>query len=130
MKKTPFDSPDGAQVDVDESNDCTDGNSSSTINSLSEKNSESVKTSSFDSMNRPILHVTKGKYFKNNSVVENATPDIETDGPTFTCAMNQWWWKDIEGKWNPYSREVNERINKCYKRDPKSTVIVAIKDQS
>ncbi|XP_034323570.2 uncharacterized protein [Magallana gigas] len=130
VKKTPFDSRDGAQVDVDESNNCTDGNSSSTINSLSEKNSESVKTSSFDSVNRPILHVTKGKYFKNNSVVENATPDIETDGPTFTCAINQWWWKDCEGKWSPYSREVNERINKCYKRDPKSTVIVAIKDQS
>lgn len=82
------------------------------------------------SVNRPILHVTKGKYFKNNSVVEKPASDIETDGPSFSFAVNQWCWKDCEGNWNPYSREVNERINKCYKRDPKSTVIVNIQDQS
>lgn len=121
MRNTPLDSSGGVQADFKEGFKNTSGGISA------EKDIEFEKPAS---VNRPILHVSKGKYFKNNSLVEKATPDIETDGPTFTCAMNQWWWKDCEGKWNPYSREVNERINKCYKRDPKSTVIVNIHDQS
>uniref|UniRef100_K1PR78 Uncharacterized protein n=2 Tax=Magallana gigas TaxID=29159 RepID=K1PR78_MAGGI len=44
--------------------------------------------------------------------------------------MNQWFWKDDKGKWNPYSIEMNDRINECYKRDPKSTVVVTVQDQS
>ena len=40
--------------------------------------------------------------------------------------MKQWFWKDGEGKWNPYSIETNARINKYHQRDPKSTVVVSV----
>lgn len=77
-------------------------------------------------MTKPILHVVKGKYFRNTSV----SSDIETDGPSFTCAIGQWFWKDDTGKWNPYCTEMNAKINKCYKRDPKSTVVVNVENQT
>lgn len=77
-------------------------------------------------MAKPILHVVKGKYFRNTSV----SSDIETDGPSFTCAIGQWFWKDDTGKWNPYCTEMNAKINKCYKRDPKSTVVVNVENQT
>lgn len=77
---------------------------------------------------KPILIVTKGKYFRNNT--SNESSDIDTDGPTYQCTLNQWFWKDDRGHWNQYSREMNARINKSYKRDPNSTVIVTIQDQA
>ncbi|XP_034324656.2 uncharacterized protein [Magallana gigas] len=77
-------------------------------------------------MAKPILHVVKGKYFRNTSV----SSDIETDGPSFTCAIGQWFWKDDTGKWNPYCTKMNAKINKCYKRDPKSTVVVNVQNQT
>ncbi|XP_052698866.1 uncharacterized protein LOC128176508 isoform X2 [Crassostrea angulata] len=83
------------------------------------------KTSPITTTN-PILHVTKGKYFRNHSL----SSDIETDGPSFSCALGQWFWKDGTGKWNPYCRETNTKINKCYKRDPKSTAIVTVQNQT
>lgn len=58
------------------------------INLLFEKNLEFVKMLFFDLVNRLILYVIKGKYFKNNSVVENVILDIEIDGLIFICVMN------------------------------------------
>lgn len=96
-----------------------------------DKNEEAAAPTSVDSTVRStsILQVTKGKYFKNSIKETIRTPDIETDGPNFST-VNQWWWRDSEGIWNPHSKEANSKINKCYKRDPKSTVVVMIKDQT
>lgn len=76
-----------------------------------------------------ILEVTKGKYFKNSITETIRSPDIEPHGPNYSTVNQWWWWKDSEGKWNPHTKEANSKINKCYKRDPKSTVVVMIKDQ-
>lgn len=87
---------------------------------------ESVKTlSSADPETKPVLHIIKGKYFKN----DNSSADIETDGPSSLRSMNRWFWKDDKGDWNPFRSEMNDRVNKYYKRDPKSTVVVTIQDQ-
>lgn len=80
------------------------------------------------STGKPVLFVTKGKYFKNDKLVEQPA-DIETDGPQPAGTTNQWFWKDENGKWNAYSKEMNNRVNKYYRRDPKSTVVVTIYDQ-
>lgn len=85
----------------------------------------SEKAQSVDTLTKPILHVVKGKYFKNSEIVDKITPENRRGRP-----MNQWFWKDDKGKWNPYSIEMNDRINECYKRDPKSTVVVTVQDQS
>lgn len=92
---------------------------------LDSSETSSNKTSPITTTN-PILHVTKGKYFRNHSL----SSDIETDGPSFSCALGQWFWKDGTGKWNPYCRETNAKINRCYKRDPKSTAIVTVQNQT
>lgn len=81
-----------------------------------------------ESTGKPVLFVTKGKYFKNDKLVEQPA-DIETDGPQPAGTTNQWFWKDEKGKWNAYSKEMNNRVNKYYRRDPKSTVVVTIYDQ-
>lgn len=81
-----------------------------------------------ESTGKPVLFVTKGKYFKNDKLVEQPA-DIETDGPQPAGTTNQWFWKDGNGKWNAYSKETNNRVNKYYRRDPKSTVVVTIYDQ-
>lgn len=39
-------------------------------------------------VNRLILYVIKGKYFKNNSVVEKLVLDIEIDGFFFLFVVN------------------------------------------
>ncbi|XP_034324654.2 uncharacterized protein [Magallana gigas] len=75
---------------------------------------------------KPIHHVVKGKYFRNPSL----SLDIETDGPNFSSANTQWFWKDDTGKWNPYCRETNAKLNKCYKRNPKSTAVVNVQNQT
>uniref|UniRef100_A0A8W8I4G3 E3 ubiquitin-protein ligase HERC2 n=1 Tax=Magallana gigas TaxID=29159 RepID=A0A8W8I4G3_MAGGI len=85
----------------------------------------SERAQSVDTLTKPILHVVKGKYFKNSEGVDKITPENRRGRP-----MNQWFWKDDKGKWNPYSIEMNDRINECYKRDPKSTVVVTVQDQS
>uniref|UniRef100_A0A8W8ICN8 E3 ubiquitin-protein ligase HERC2 n=1 Tax=Magallana gigas TaxID=29159 RepID=A0A8W8ICN8_MAGGI len=74
---------------------------------------------------KPILHVIKGKYFRNDSL----SSDIETDGPTFSCAKGHWFWKNAKGEWNPYCRETNAKINRCYERDRKSTAVVTVQNQ-
>ncbi|XP_065943564.1 uncharacterized protein [Magallana gigas] len=89
----------------------------------------SEKAKSVDTSTKPILHVVKGKYFKNSEVVDKLPPEHQKGRPKISLSMNQWFWKDDKGKWNPYSIEMNERINECYKRDPKSTVVVTIQDQ-
>lgn len=81
-----------------------------------------------DTTKRPILHVSKGKYFRNDTINESCT-DVDTDGPIFHHAINQWFWKDEKEGWTPYSKEMNDRINTSYKRDPKSTVVVTVKDK-
>nr|XP_022333380.1 uncharacterized protein LOC111130524 isoform X1 [Crassostrea virginica] len=93
------------------------------------KNEKLEKKTERDWKPRHVLHVTKGKYFKNKEV-DMSSSDIETDGLDFPYAMKQWFWKDGEGKWNPYSRETNARINKCHQRDPKSTVVVSVNNTS
>lgn len=90
---------------------------------------ECEKTPNVDLLDSPILPVIKGKYFKNNKALDKSA-DIEIDGPIFTPAIKQWWWKDGEGKWLPFPKEENKRINKCYERYPKSTVVVSIQNQS
>lgn len=87
---------------------------------------ESVKKLTFANQeSKPVLHIKKGKYFKN----DNLPADIETDGQSFSRSMNQWFWKDDKGNWNPFPREMNNRVDKYYSRDPKSTVIVTIKEE-
>ncbi|XP_062567097.1 uncharacterized protein LOC134229367 [Saccostrea cucullata] len=74
----------------------------------------------------------KGKYFKNEKV-ENESTDEEVDGMSnsmTSSASDQWLWKDKQCQWNPYPREINDKINRCYKRNPNSTVIVTIKDNT
>lgn len=90
---------------------------------------ECEKTPNVDLLDSPILPVIKGKYFKNNKALDKSA-DIEIDGPIFTPAIKQWWWKNGEGKWLPFPKEENKRINKCYERYPKSTVVVSIQNQS
>ena len=85
------------------------------------------KTSLGDSSVKSILPVKKGKYFKNEKGEQPS--DIETDCMKSPGSSNQWLWKDTEGKWNSYSTEMNDRLNKCFKRDPKSTVVVTIQGQ-
>ncbi|XP_062583468.1 uncharacterized protein LOC134245216 [Saccostrea cucullata] len=81
----------------------------------------------------PCLKLPKGQYFKNDRVSEDSSSDIEADGSqeseTYT-AENQWLWRDYNGKWNPYPRKINDRINKCYDRNPKSTVVVVLNKQN
>ena len=79
---------------------------------------------------KPILEVKKGKYFKNKRVADRSSSVIETDGETISFEINQWFWKNDEGIWKPFSTEINENIKKCYERNSKSTVIVKIEDQS
>lgn len=98
--------------------------SSLVLNDVSGLNSDR----DLESTGKPVLFVTKGKYFKNDKLVEQ--PDIETDGPQLAFTTNQWFWKDGNGKWIAYSKEMNNRVNKYYGRDPKSTVVVTIHDQS
>jgi hypothetical protein len=43
-------------------------------------------------------------------------------------ALNQWMWRDISGKWNSYPRKINDKINKCFQRNPHATVIVEMDD--
>nr|XP_034323560.1 uncharacterized protein LOC105339595 isoform X2 [Crassostrea gigas] len=100
---------------------CTKGDQDLASKSSNDKTVEMTK--------KPILHVAKGKYFRND-IVSNKPSDIDTDGPTYPCTINQWLWKDDNGHWNQYSREVNARINQSYKRDPNSSVIVTIQDQA
>ncbi|XP_056021589.1 uncharacterized protein LOC125652124 isoform X9 [Ostrea edulis] len=79
------------------------------------------------------LHVLKGCYFKNDRKYDEPSSDIESDGAkefSSSSAVNQWMWKDGDGKWNPYPRKINDRINKCYRRNPNSTVVVTIKKHS
>uniref|UniRef100_A0A8W8I5N5 E3 ubiquitin-protein ligase HERC2 n=1 Tax=Magallana gigas TaxID=29159 RepID=A0A8W8I5N5_MAGGI len=90
--------------------------------------SKSSNDKTVEKTKKPILHVAKGKYFRND-IVSNKPSDIDTDGPTYPCTRNQWLWKDDNGQWNQYSREVNARINQSYKRDPNSSVIVTIQDK-
>ena len=92
------------------------------------KHDDSREENTVTSKTIPILKVPKGVYFKNDKL-KNEISDVETDGPTFSVSRNQWFWKSREGTWNPYSREMNDRIHKCYARNPKSTVIVTIHDQ-
>ncbi|XP_022334331.1 uncharacterized protein LOC111131204 isoform X2 [Crassostrea virginica] len=93
------------------------------------KHVDSREENTVTSKTIPILKVPKGVYFRNDKL-KNEISDVETDGPTFSVSRNQWFWKSREGTWNPYSREMNDRIHKCYARNPKSTVIVTIHDQS
>lgn len=83
------------------------------------------KLTSDDPETKPVLHIKKGKYFKNN----NSSADIETDGPSSSRSKNWWFWKDDKGNWNSFPIDMNNRVNKYYKRDPKSTVLVTIQDQ-
>ncbi|XP_056021571.1 uncharacterized protein LOC125652126 isoform X2 [Ostrea edulis] len=79
------------------------------------------------------LKVIKGCYFKNNRTNDDLSSDKESDETTessLSIAVNQWMWKDCDGKWNPYPRKINDRINQCYRRNPNSTVVVAIKEHS
>ncbi|XP_062567099.1 uncharacterized protein LOC134229370 [Saccostrea cucullata] len=75
-----------------------------------------------------LLTMPKGKYFKNDKCEDKST-DVEANGMlnslTFP-ASDQWLWKDKQGQWNPYPININDKINRCYVRNPNSTVIVTI----
>ncbi|XP_062599563.1 uncharacterized protein LOC134261113 [Saccostrea cucullata] len=80
----------------------------------------------------PILKVSRGKYFKNDRM-DDELSDIEVDCETNSLinnAVDQWFWKDGNGKWIPYPKKMNDKINRSYKRNPGSTVVVTIKDQT
>ncbi|XP_048737058.1 uncharacterized protein LOC130046250 isoform X1 [Ostrea edulis] len=79
------------------------------------------------------IQVLKGCYFKNDRNYDEPSSDIESDGAievSSANAINQWMWKDCDGRWNPYPRKINDRINQCYRRNPNSTVVVTIKEHS
>jgi hypothetical protein len=80
-----------------------------------------------EASNPPLLKVLKGAYFKNKRPENDQdTPsDLEMDAP---LALNQWMWRDISGKWNSYPRKINDKINKCFQRNPNATVIVEMDD--
>ncbi|XP_061194929.1 uncharacterized protein LOC133203079 [Saccostrea echinata] len=81
---------------------------------------ENTSTSSFH------LKTIKGKYFKNDRVTDSLS-DLEVDGLNETALpTDQWMWRDSSGEWIPYSRKINKRINECFKRQSKSTVIVSL----
>nr|XP_022335068.1 uncharacterized protein LOC111131710 [Crassostrea virginica] len=90
---------------------------------LGEKKSCGYKSS-------PILNVSKGKYFKNDTRQNKTLSDTETDGCTVPVAMKQWLWQDKTGQWILFPKETNEKINMSYKRDQKSTVVAFIGDQA
>ncbi|XP_065945130.1 uncharacterized protein [Magallana gigas] len=113
MRKAGMNSP-------DEAVDCANKECNNVSGSPVENNVDTTK--------RPILHISKGKYFRNDTVNDSCA-DADTDGPTFHHAVNQWLWKDGKEGWIPYSTEMNDRINKSYTRDPNSTVVVTVKDQ-
>ncbi|XP_062614449.1 uncharacterized protein LOC134276185 [Saccostrea cucullata] len=71
------------------------------------------------------LKYPKGKYFKNDSVEDECSTDLESDGP---IALSQWMWKDKTEKWNPYPKKINDKIWKSWKRNPNSTVVVEMDD--
>ncbi|XP_062586133.1 uncharacterized protein LOC134247763 isoform X2 [Saccostrea cucullata] len=78
------------------------------------------------------LTMPKGKYFKNDRFEDKLT-DVEADemldSLTFSVP-DQWLWKDKQGQWNPYPRKMNDKIHRSYKRNPNSTVIVTIKENT
>ncbi|XP_056021581.1 uncharacterized protein LOC125652124 isoform X3 [Ostrea edulis] len=79
------------------------------------------------------LKVIKGRYFKNDRTNDELASDKESDEPgesSLSIAVNQWMWEDDDGKWNPYPRKINDRINQCYRRNPNSTVVVTINEHS
>ncbi|XP_062581172.1 uncharacterized protein LOC134242976 [Saccostrea cucullata] len=79
-----------------------------------------------------LLTLPKGKYFKNEKVDDKST-DVEPDGSLDSLsfsALDQWHWKDKQGQWNVYPRKINDKINRCYKRNPNSTVIVTIEENT
>ncbi|XP_061192849.1 uncharacterized protein LOC133201061 [Saccostrea echinata] len=72
------------------------------------------------------LKTLKGHYFKNDRVPDPLS-DLEVDGLNDTALQSdQWMWRDSNGKWIPYPRKINQRINECFKRQSKSTVIVSL----
>ncbi|XP_022332693.2 uncharacterized protein LOC111130205 [Crassostrea virginica] len=105
---------------------CTDSENGSSLSKSVD--TDFGKTSLGDSSVKSILPVKKGKYFKNEKGEQPS--DIETNCMKPPGSSNQWLWKGTEGKWNSYSTEMNDRLNKCFKRAPKSTVVVTIQGQS
>ncbi|XP_062586119.1 uncharacterized protein LOC134247758 isoform X2 [Saccostrea cucullata] len=100
--------------------------------SANDHNFTSEKTCENPIGSTSLLKMPKGKYFKNNRV-DDELSDIETDCATnylTNNAVDQWFWKDEKGKWIPYPRKMNDKINRIYKRNPGSTVVVTIKDQT
>ncbi|XP_061164730.1 uncharacterized protein LOC133173723 [Saccostrea echinata] len=100
--------------------------------SAHDHNLKSEKTCENPVDSPPILKIPKGKYFKNDRMNDELS-DIEVDGTLNSLTSNtvdQWFWKDDDGKWIPYPRKMNDKINRCYKRNPSSTVIVTIKDHT
>ncbi|XP_062614423.1 uncharacterized protein LOC134276159 isoform X2 [Saccostrea cucullata] len=72
------------------------------------------------------LKTIKGHYFKNDKVPDSLS-DLEVDGLNETAVLtDQWMWREFSGKWIPYPRKINQRINECFKRQSKSTVIVSL----
>lgn len=86
---------------------------------------ECEKMLNVDLLDSLIFFVIKGKYFKNNKVLDKLV-DIEIDGLIFIFVIKQWWWKDGEGKWFLFLKEENKRINKCYECYFKLIVVVLI----
>ncbi|XP_062599975.1 uncharacterized protein LOC134261565 [Saccostrea cucullata] len=106
--------------------------STGSCSSTNDHNFKTEKTCEKPVDSPPILKISRGKYFKNNRV-DDELSDIETDCATNSLtnnAVDQWFWKDENGTWTPYARKMNDKINRSYKRNPGSTVVVTIKDQT
>ncbi|XP_062610775.1 uncharacterized protein LOC134272568 [Saccostrea cucullata] len=106
--------------------------SSSSKETCASANNANSKMCQNPSARLPLLTMPKGKYFKNDKCEDKST-DVEADGMlnslTFSTS-DQWLWKDKQGQWNPYPRKINDKINRCYKRNPNSTVIVTIEENT
>ncbi|XP_062614381.1 uncharacterized protein LOC134276121 [Saccostrea cucullata] len=77
------------------------------------------------------LKTSKGTYFKNDRVETDDESDLDLDYsdvtvPSLYC--DHWLWKDNNGIWNHYSRRINEKLMKNFKRNPTSTVVITLND--
>ncbi|XP_061168839.1 uncharacterized protein LOC133178095 [Saccostrea echinata] len=78
-----------------------------------------------------VLKTPKGRYFKNDSIDDDIHSDIEEDCSaveTLSLNCDHWLWKDKDGIWNHYPKKINDKIMKCYKRSPNSTVVILFKE--
>ncbi|XP_061168843.1 uncharacterized protein LOC133178099 [Saccostrea echinata] len=77
------------------------------------------------------LKTPKGVYFKNDTVENDNDSDLDIDCSDVTCLSincDHWLWKDKDGTWNHYSKRINDKLMKNFKRNQTSTVVITLQD--